>query len=131
MYHLSSSVICGVIAVAALGLFNPDTGLKAQVPSAQSTSIFDTVNRTAKSDRLQLSSPSLAEAWKEEFNARVKSRPSKSNSPAPAVKRDETKNVPAEMPVGCEPAVSSVLDNVLAKIPSRCISSLPLAEMFA
>jgi hypothetical protein len=131
MYHLSYSVICGVIAVAALGLFNPDTGSKAQVPSAQPTSIYDSVNRTAKSDRLQQTSESLTKAGKDDFNARIKDRTLNGNRPAPAQKMDETKSVPAEMPVGCEPAVSAVLDNMLAKIPSRCISSLPLAGNFA
>lgn len=131
MYRLSSSLICGVITVATLGLLDPNVGstsnagLKALNISGTSAA----VNRAAKSDRLASPHTVLSnEAWKTEFNARLRNQAKRGIATDPFKKSDETQPVPAKMPVGCEAAVSIALDDDLARIPSRCISSLPVNE---
>ena len=128
MYHLSSSLICGVVAVATLGLLDPNVGSTSNAGlNASSTSVA--VNRAAKSDRLPSPHTLLSnDVWKAEFNARLNNQAKSGVTTDLAKKRDETQQVPAKMPVGCEAAVSIALDNVLARTPSRCISSLPASE---
>jgi hypothetical protein len=129
MYRLSSSLICGVIAVPALGLLDPNVGSTSNAGLNASSSTAAAVNRAAKSDRL--ASPHMvfsSEAWKTEFNARLRNQTKKGAATDPVEKRDETKRAPAKMPVGCEAAVSIALDDDLARTPSRCISSLPISE---
>lgn len=122
MYRFASGLFCGLIGFSALGLVVPGTGSNVQPSFESAVTVGATVNRAAKADRLQAVAFS-SEAWKTEFNARIKGQLLNDTPMTPATKLED-RSVPNEMPVGCEPAVSAVLDDVLAKIPSRCLSSL-------
>ena len=128
MYRLSSNLIVGIVAVSTLGVFSSDTGSQPVV-GARPQNISDSVNRIAKGDRLYVPSAQSYQAWKDEFNARVKGQ--YQNSTPGNARKPDAKLTPKEMPVGCEPAVSIALDDILAKIPSRCVSSVPSSSFFA
>jgi hypothetical protein len=49
-------------------------------------------------------------------------RPHPTDGPAPSN---------AAMPVGCESAFSAIADKALARIPARCLSSMPVKRQFA
>ncbi len=129
MYQFSSGLVCGLLGVCALGLVTPETGSNPR-PLDNANYIGATVNRAAKADRLSSDVTQASQAWKTEFNARIKGRTGNDAATNSAAKANrENTQVPDEMPIGCEPAVSAVLDDMLAKIPSRCVSSLFASEI--
>ena len=127
MYQFGSGLVGGLIGICAFGLIQ-ETGSIPRESLHHSVIIGVSVNRAAKGDRLQSEAMRSSDGWKSEFNARIKGQVGNDRATNPAIKLEKFR-APSEMPVGCEPAVSIVLDDVLAKIPSRCISRLSSNEI--
>lgn len=116
MVRFISGFVCGLMGVAVFGLSMPEAGSTSRAFDAISAS----VNRAAKGDRLSLEGTRSPQASKMPFNTSAKTRSVNEGRPVLKTTPQQTKR--SKMPIGCEPAVSVVLDNDLAKTPSRCLA---------
>jgi hypothetical protein len=123
MYHLSSCLLSGLVAAAAMTPFVSNdklvTGFESRIEATsvvpKSPSMASTVNRELKGDRLTIRAATSEESVK------TSAGPARTTNPSDggARKRDRAKR---NMPDGCESSFSVTSERSLAGIAGRCVT---------
>jgi len=120
MYHLSSCLLSGLVAAAAMTPFVGNdklvTGFESRIEATsvvpKSPSMASMVNRELKGDRLTIRAATSE-------SVKTSAGPATNPSDAGARKRDRTKR---NMPDGCESSFSVTSERSLAGIAGRCVT---------
>jgi hypothetical protein len=121
MAHLASGIVGGIVTLLAMSPFMSDLSGSITMPASHGdraafadAAPVQSVNRAMKGDRLlPASSSHMVQPQRLPAERAADPQPS------------------GPMPVGCEPAISTMSDRALARVPSRCLSSIDDGRKFA